>query len=141
MTTKAIYAICLAGATASLAIGFGSGVWSLVSAQDGWIFPLVIGPYALVALVARWRRDGSWESFLLLVAALLISVGGIAAVSSSAYRFHSSPRNRTAMDITAIVAPLAQWILAASVAAMLGLVAIVRMAAAKKSPADRTDSG
>lgn len=126
MMTKATYAVCLCGALGSLAIGFASGVWSLMSAEDALIFPLVTGPYIVIAAVAWWRRTSSWESKLLLGAVILIGVYGLWAISTSAYRFHTNPRDEVAMDLTPVVVPALQWLVAVSVAALLGVIVWIR---------------
>ncbi len=137
MITKAIYAVCLTCAVGSLAVGFGSGVWSLIWADDALIVPLVAGPYAIIAAVAWWWRAGRWEPLFLLAIALLMSIGGLAAIGRSAYRFHAIPRDQTAMDLTAIVVPLAQWTLASGIAVILGAVAIIKFAAARSRPTNQ----
>jgi len=126
MMTKAIYAICVCAAVGSLGIGFASGVWSLLSGQDAWIVPLVAGPYAVIAAVAWWRRSRLWESSLLLGTLLLIGAYGLVAISVSAYRFHTGRHDPMAMDLTPLVVPALQWLVAVSVAALLGAIAGVR---------------
>jgi len=128
MMTKVIYAMCLCGAVGSLVIGFGSGIWSLMTAEDVLIFPLVVGPYAVIAAVAWWRRASSWESQLLVGAVILIGVYGFWAISNSAYRSHTTPDDEVAMDLTPVVVPALQWLVAVSIAALLGVIAWLRTA-------------
>ena len=130
MMTKAIYAICFCLAVGSLVIGFASGTWSLMSGEDALIFPLVTGPYAVIAAVAWWRQSSSRES-LLLGTVMLIGVYGVVAISTSAYRFHTTPHDEIAMDLTPVVVPAVQWLVAVSVAALLGVIGWIRSVAGK----------
>ena len=131
MMTKAIYAICFSLAVGSLAIGFASGTWSLMSGEDALIFPLVAGPYAVIAAVAWWRRSSSRESLVLLGTVILIGVYGLVAIGASAYRFHTTPHDEIAMDLTPVVVPAVQWLVAVSVAALLGVIGWIGSIAGK----------
>ncbi len=124
--TKAILAICLLGAVGSLVIGFAGGGWSLMSPEDVLIFPLVVGPYALLAAVAWWRRSSGWQSLVLLGTVLLITSYGFWAIGTSVYRSHSDPNGEVAMDLSPVVVPAMQWLVAVSLATLLAVIAGIK---------------
>ena len=134
MMTKATLAICLVGAIGSLAIGFGGIGWSLMSVEDALIFPLVVGPYALIGGLVWWRRTSPRESFVLLVTVLLIAIYGFWAFGVSFHSRYSNPQGQTATDLTPLVVPMLQWLVTMILTLLLGAAAAIRSFTIKPSP-------
>jgi hypothetical protein len=126
MITKGILGVCFFAAIGSLAIGFAGHGWSLMSAEDVLIFPLVVGPYAVIAVIAWWRRYSHKESILLLAVVLLIAAYGLWSFGASSYRRHVDPRGGMAMDLSPLVVPTLQWLAVTILAAAFGVAAVVR---------------
>ena len=125
MITKATLVICAVGAIGSLWIGFAGLGWSLMVAEDILIFPLVTGPYALIAGLAWWQRSSRQVSIALLLIALLFSTYGFWSLGSSFYLRYSRRQAEHAMDLTPIVMPAIQWLLSIALALGIG-VAVAR---------------
>lgn len=126
MITKAILGICFFGAIGSLVIGFTGQGWSLMSAEDVLIFPLVAGPYAVIGVIAWWRRCSHKESMLLLTAVILVAAYGFWPFGASSFRRHFDPHGGMAMDLSPIVVPAVQWLAVTILAAVIGVAALIR---------------
>ena len=126
MITKGILGICFFGAIGSLVIGFAGHGWSLMSAEDVLIFPLVVGPYAGIGVIAWWRRWSYAESMLLLTAVILIAAYGLLSLGASSYRRHFDPHGGMAMDLSPLVVPALQWFAVTILAFVIGIVAMFR---------------
>jgi hypothetical protein len=125
MMTKATLTICLAGAVGSLSTGFGCLGWSVMTAEDVLIFPLVIGPYAVIAGLAWWRRSRRWMSLVLFIGSLLIAVSGFTMLGRSLYLQSSTPHMRLAMDLTPFVMCALQWTLTIVLVLVISLGAVI----------------
>ena len=97
-----------------------------MSADDALIFPLVIGPYALIVGLAWWRRWCPGESRILLVTVTLVMAYGFWAFGTSCYRRFSIPSDEVAMDLSPLVAPAIQFLVAAVLGLIMGVAAMVR---------------
>ena len=126
MITKPILSVCLFASVGSLAIGFAGHGWSLISAEDVLIFPLVVGPYAVIAVLAWWRRSSHKESMVLLAVVLLLGAYGLWSFGASAYRRQVDPSYGMAMDLSPLVVPALQWLAVTILAAAFGIAAVVR---------------
>lgn len=126
MITRSIHGVCFIAAVGSLAIGFAGHGWSLMSAEDVLVVPLVVGPYAIIAALAGWRRSSRKESIFLLAVVLLVSIYGLWSFGASAYRRHVDPRGGMAMDLNSLVVPAFQWFAVTILAAAFGVAAVVR---------------
>jgi hypothetical protein len=126
MITKSILSVCLCAAVGSLAIGFAGHGWSLMSIEEVLVFPLVVGPYSVIAVLAWWRRYSHKESMLLLAVVLLLGACGIWSFGASAYRRHVDPSGEMAMNLSPLVIPALQWLAVTILAAVFGLAAVVR---------------
>ena len=126
MITRSILSVCLCAAVGSLAIGFAGHGWSLMSVEDVLVFPLVTGPYAVIAAIAWWRRYSHRESIILLAVVLLVGAYGLWSFGTSAYRRHVDPSGEMAMNLSPLVIPALQWLAVTILAAVFGLAAVVR---------------
>jgi hypothetical protein len=126
MITKVILCICFLGALGSLVIGFAGLGWSLMSAEEVLIFPLVVGPYAVIVVIAWWRRRSHKESMLLLTAVFVIAAYGLWSFGASSYRRHFDPHGGMAMDLSPLVVPALQWLVVTILAAVIGVASAVR---------------
>lgn len=126
MTTKAILSVCFLGAIGSLVIGLvGLGWGVLAAAEDVVVFPLVVGPYAVLAFLAWWRRCSYRDSVLLLAVAILIAAYGFWSFGVSSYRRHFDPYGGMAMDLSPLVVPALQWLAVTILAAVFGAAAVI----------------
>lgn len=127
MTTKTTIALCLIGAIGSLAIGFGCLGWSVMSVDDVLIFPIVTGPYAVLAGLAVWRRSNPVEARGLLVSVILVAAYGIWAFGLSVYRRYNMPDGSMAMDLSPLVVPAMQSVFTCAIAVVAGVTASVKL--------------
>lgn len=126
MITKGIFSVCVIAAVGTLAIGFAGLGWSLMSAEDVLVFPLVVGPYAVIAAIAWWRRYSHKESMVLLAVVLLLGAYGLWSFGASSYLRHVDPREGMAMDLSPLLIPALQWLAVTILAAAFGVGAVVR---------------
>lgn len=126
MITRSILSVCLCAAVGSLAIGFAGHGWSLMFAEDVLVFPLVAGPYAVIAVMAWRRRHSHRESIFLLAFALLAGAYGLLCFGASSYSRHVDPSGEMAMNLSPLVIPALQWVAVTILAAVFGLAAVFR---------------
>ena len=126
MKAKTTFTLCLVGAVGSLMIGFGSLGWSLMSADDSLIFPLVSGPYAMIACLTWWRRSSSSELKVLPGTLILVMTFGLWGLCFSAYRRFSTVHDEVAMDLTPLLVPVVQCLFISLIGIFLGVVAVAR---------------
>lgn len=131
MMAKTTLSLCLAGAIGSVLIGFMGIGWSLISVEDGLIFPLVIGPYVIIASLAWWRRTSPWESWMLLATVAIVMPYGFWAFGLACYHRFSATHDEIAMDISPLVASVLQFLLTFAVSVVIGVASIIR---SKKEP-------
>jgi hypothetical protein len=111
--------VCALAAVATLALGFAGCGWSILVPEDALVVPLAVGPYALLGLMAWWRRKRRVASAVVLVSTLLVAAVGLLAFGADAWRVQTDPQHGMAMRLTVIVVPVLQW--AATVVLGLGL--------------------
>jgi hypothetical protein len=107
--TKATLILCLIGAGGSLAIGFAGLGWTVMSVEDALIFPLVMGPYAMLAGLTVWRRSKPKEVRILAASVIVVVAYGCWGFGTSLYRRHSIPDAKMVMDLSPLVVPALQW--------------------------------
>ena len=118
--TKATLILCLLGAGGSLAIGFAGLGWTVMSVEDVLIFPLVMGPYAMLAGLTVWRRSKPKEVSVLAASVILVIACGCWGFGTSLYRRHSLPDAVMVMDLSPLVVPALQWAFTSIVGIILG---------------------
>ncbi len=126
MVAQTTQMLCVAGAIGSLLIGFVGIGWSMLSAEDGLIFPLVVGPYVMIAGLAWWRRTSPWESRVLLVTVGLVIAYGFWVFGQACYRQFNVTHDEIAMDLSPLVAPVFQFLLTTIVGLVLGAMSVIR---------------
>jgi hypothetical protein len=88
---------------------------------DVFIGAWVIGPYLLLALLARWQRGQSVASWALLIVALGLSSWGLYTSGVDSYRYFTEPRYRMIQRTAVFFVPLSQW----AMVVLIGLALLV----------------
>jgi hypothetical protein len=104
--------VCLLGAAASLALGFGGCGWGLMVPVDALVVPLVAGPYVWLGLVAWVCRNRPAAAAVVLGVTLVLATVGVAAFGREAHRLHADPQYHLATRLTVLVVPVLQWLTA-----------------------------
>jgi hypothetical protein len=100
--------VCAVSATATLAIGFAFGRWSIASATEALVVPLVVGPYVLLGLMVWWRRASRAASWVLFISVLVLAAVGLCLFGLDAYHQQTDPKYGMAMHFAVLGVPVLQ---------------------------------
>jgi len=101
--------------------------------SDVPFFGLVVAPYALLGVLARWVRGRRTVSRLLFVVALILALAGTALFGWDSYQYHRVPEHRLVQRMTVIAVPVLQSLAVALTGLML---LVVRGTAGATLPGD-----
>ncbi|MCT0211429.1 MAG: hypothetical protein DCF18_08875 [Cyanobium sp.] len=115
---------CAGAATAVLHAARSGGVRSM----DLPVLALLVAPYLLLAVLAACVRRRNGEAWMLLIASVVLGVGGVALLALSAPHSISTPEPGLAQAVVTIGVPLLQLVAALALSLAL-LVRRLRAAA------------
>lgn len=108
---------CAGAATVAVHAARSGGVRSM----DLPVLALLVAPYLLLAVLAAWVRRRNGAAWMLLIATVVLGVGGVALLALSAPHSSSTPEPGLALAVVTIGVPLLQLVaaLALSLALLL----------------------
>lgn len=111
--------VCLFAAAVEVALGCVSTAG--LAPADAIIALFVVGPYLLLAALARRQRARAMASWSLLAVAVGLSAWGLATFGWHGYRYHVEPQYRLVQNMALFSVPLLQW----AIVLLVGLVSLL----------------
>jgi peptidoglycan/LPS O-acetylase OafA/YrhL len=97
---------CAGAATVVVHAARSGGAWSM----DLPVLALLVAPYLLLAVLVAWVRHRNAEAWMLLIATMVLGVGGVALLALSAPHSLSTPEPGLAQAVVTIGVPLLQLV-------------------------------